>query len=203
MVGRAMMDIEKMQGTSEISQSNGEMATVVGSAPVVTMKNHQKEVIAYTKGHGKLCCTLKGYETCHNMKEVIASIGYDSERDVQNPTGSVFCAHGSGFLVNWDEVENYMHLPSYLSKQRTEKLEVIDAESFYEEEWMSPDEIDAIINKTFYANRGEKSVWKKVKAPRSSFADRMLHTKTVSAGKGLHHLRWNGKIQTRNCLTRG
>ena len=183
MIGRAMTDIEKMQGTSEIVQSNGETATLVGSAPVVNMRNYHQEVLAYTKGYGKLFCTLKGYEPCHNQEEVIASIGYDSERDIQNPTGSVFCAHGSGFIVSWDEVKNYMHLPSYFSKSKEQTEEVIEAESFYEEEWMSPEEVDAIMNKTFYANRGEKSIWKKVKATRTPFMERTLHVKKASVGK--------------------
>lgn len=117
MVGRAMMDIEKMHGTCEISQINGEMAVLLGSAPVVTMRNYQKEVVAYTKGLGRLFCSLKGYEPCHNAQEVIERIGYDSERDVQNPTGSVFCAHGGSFLVDWFEVKNYMHVESYFQKK--------------------------------------------------------------------------------------
>jgi len=74
-----MMDIEKMHGTCEISQINGDMAVLVGSAPVVTMRNYQKEVVAYTKGLGRLFCSFKGYEPCHNAQEVIERIGYDSE----------------------------------------------------------------------------------------------------------------------------
>jgi len=97
MVGRAMIDIEKMHGTCGLSQTNGEMAVLVGSAPVITMRNYQKEVAAYTRGLGRLFSSLKGYEPCHNGSEVIESIGYESERDLENPTGSVFCAHGAGF----------------------------------------------------------------------------------------------------------
>jgi ribosomal protection tetracycline resistance protein len=97
MVGRAMTDIEKMCGTCHISQTNGQTVILEGSAPVVTMRNYQKEVIAYTRGQGQLSCSFKGYEPCHNAEEVIASIGYDSERDPENPTGSVFCSHGAGF----------------------------------------------------------------------------------------------------------
>ena len=115
-VGRAMTDIEKMHGTFEISQSNGDMAVLVGSAPVSTMRNYQKEVLAYSKGLGRLFCNLKGYEPCHNQEEVIESIGYDSERDVENPTGSIFCAQGAGFFVEWDRVKEYMHVESYLQK---------------------------------------------------------------------------------------
>ncbi len=170
MVGRAMTDIEKMFGTCEISQTNGEMAVLTGSAPVITMRNYQKEVIAYTKGLGKLFCSLKGYLPCHNTEEVIESIGYDSERDIENPTGSVFCAHGAGFLVNWDEVKDYMHVEGY----QKIKEDVLDEKhnthaNYAEERHISLDEIDQIINSTFYSNQGKKSVWKRSKTARESY----------------------------------
>ncbi|WP_206458229.1 translation factor GTPase family protein [Anaerovorax sp. IOR16] len=163
-VGRAMTDIEKMHGTCEISQTDGEMAVLVGSAPVATMRNYQKEVVAYTKGLGRLFCSLKGYETCHNAEEVIESIGYDSQRDIENPTGSVFCTHGAGYLVNWDEVKEHMHLESYLKKKDDSSVETTQNQvSSAEERWISLEEIDRIMNKTFYANQGKKSVWKRGK----------------------------------------
>ncbi|HHV65458.1 MAG TPA: TetM/TetW/TetO/TetS family tetracycline resistance ribosomal protection protein [Peptococcaceae bacterium] len=121
MVGRAMADIEKMHGNGEISRTSGEMAVIIGSAPVATMRNYHQEVANYTKGMGRLFCTLKGYEPCHNAAEVIEQIGYDAERDVENPAGSVFCSHGSGFLVPWNKVKEYMHLESYFSSVITRK----------------------------------------------------------------------------------
>lgn len=161
MVGRAMTDVEKMYGTCEILQSDGETAVLVGSAPVATMRNYQQELVAYTKGHGRLFCSLKGYEPCHNAEEVIESIGYDSERDIENPTGSVFCAHGTGFLVNWDEVKDYMHVESYFQNRDSLSEESLqNYVSYTEERRISLEEIDHIINKTFYANRGKKSAWK-------------------------------------------
>jgi len=164
MVGRAMTDIEKMHGTCEISQTNGETAVLVGSAPVITMRNYQKEVVAYTKGLGRLFCTLKGYEPCHNAEEVIESIGYDSEKDIGNPTGSVFCTHGAGFLVDWDEVKDNMHVESYLQKKDDFSNETAPNHSSYNEERrISLEEIDQIINSTFYANQGKKSAWKRRK----------------------------------------
>lgn len=170
MVGRAMTDIEKMQGSCEITQTDGEMTTLIGSGPVVTMRNYQKEVIAYTKGHGRLFCSLKGYAPCHNAEAVIEKIGYDSERDVANPTGSVFCAHGTGFLVSWDQVKDYMHIESCLASIKDEMPdEVIEGQSYAEEEWIGLDEIDQILNKTYYANQGEKSAWKKRKTARESY----------------------------------
>ncbi len=169
MVGRAMSDIEKMHGTCEISQTNGEMAVLVGSAPVVNMRNYQKEVVAYTKGLGRLFCSLKGYEPCHNAEEVIERFGYDSERDIENPTGSVFCAHGAGFLVAWEAVKDYMQVESYLQKKGSSGEIAPNQVSYTEERWISLDEIDQIINKTYYANQGKKSAWKSRKTARESY----------------------------------
>ena len=113
-VGRAMTDIQKMQGTFSVPKTEGDMTAITGTAPVVNMREYSSEVIAYTKGMGRLTCTPGGYAPCHNAEEVIAAAGYDSEADLENPTGSVFCAHGAGFNVPWNEVTDYMHLESFL-----------------------------------------------------------------------------------------
>lgn len=111
-VGRAMSDIGQMNGSFEGPEAEDKqgMVRLTGTAPASEMRDYQREVWAYTKGRGRIILTLKGYEPCHNAEEVIEEIGYDSERDVDNPTGSVFCAHGAGFLVKWDEVPEYMHI---------------------------------------------------------------------------------------------
>ena len=111
-VGRAMSDIGQMNGSFEGPEAEDKqgMVRLTGTAPASEMRDYQREVWAYTKGRGRITLTLKGYEPCHNAEEVIEEIGYDSERDVDNPTGSVFCAHGAGFLVKWDEVPEYMHI---------------------------------------------------------------------------------------------
>ena len=111
-VGRAMSDIGQMNGSFEGPEAEDKqgMVRLTGTAPASEMRDYQQEVWAYTKGRGRINLTLKGYEPCHNAEEVIEEIGYDSERDVDNPTGSVFCAHGAGFLVKWDEVPEYMHI---------------------------------------------------------------------------------------------
>lgn len=194
MVGRAMTDIEKMNGTCEILQTDGELTTLVGSAPVITMRNYQKEVVAYTKGHGRLFCTLKGYEPCHNIEEVVESIGYDSERDIENPTGSVFCAHGSGFLVAWDEVKDYMHIESYLKQKKDTLSEevVTNQDLAIEEKWIGLEEIDQIINKTFYANQGEKSAWKKRKTARESYYEPSSYTMRQNQDKKEEYLLVDG-----------
>lgn len=165
MVGRAMTDIDKMNGTYAISNSDGEMAALTGSAPVSSMKNYQKEVIAYTRGAGRLFCSLKGYEPCHNADEIIEQIGYDPEKDTANPTGSVFCMQGAGYIVKWNEVKSHMHLESCLQQKENLSGEVSPNQAAYREEgFISTDEIDQILNKTFYANQGKKSFWKKTES---------------------------------------
>ncbi|QIB68755.1 GTP-binding protein [Aminipila butyrica] len=167
MVGRAMTDVETMAGTCQVERTDGELTLLTGKAPVATMKNYQKEVAAYTKGQGKLFCTLSGFEPCHNSQEVIADMGYDSESDLENPTGSVFCAQGSGYLVSWNQVKDHMNLESYLRQPGQEGG--TGAQAVYGgsgEQWISPDEIDTIFRQTFFANQGRKSVWKRTRGPR-------------------------------------
>lgn len=184
MVGRAMTDVERMHGTCEVLQTNGDMAVVVGSAPVITMRNYQKEVVAYTKGLGRLFCSLKGYEPCHNAVDVIESIGYDSERDMANPTGSVFCTHGAGFLVDWYEVKEYMHVESYLKKKEDLSGETAICQAIYtEEKWLSIDEVDQIINNTFYANQKEKSAWKRHKTVKDSYYESVAYINKMKETK--------------------
>ena len=115
MVGRAMTDLKQRAGkfdSPEFGTGNGmDYAVLQGTVPVATMQDYSSEVHAYTRGLGHLTLELSGYDVCHNSEEVIAGIGYDSEADTANPTGSVFCAHGAGFIVPWDQVDAYMHLP--------------------------------------------------------------------------------------------
>lgn len=114
MVGRAMSDIQKMHGTCNPPENFEDMAILSGDAPVATMNGYQKEVISYSKGSGRLFCFFKGYLPCHNTEEIVAAIGYDANQDLENPCDSVFCSHGSGLTVSWNEVEQHMHLPSCL-----------------------------------------------------------------------------------------
>ena len=126
-VGRALSDLQRMHAAFGTPRQEGEMAVLEGTVPVVRMRDYQTELAAYTKGRGRLSCSLKGYRPCHNAKEVIAEISYDAERDTENPAGSVFCAHGAGFVVPWDQVEEYMHLESVLHKNSdSEEAEVED-----------------------------------------------------------------------------
>ena len=163
MVGKAMTDMDRMYGTFEISQTQNGMSVLTGSAPVASMRDYQKEVIAYTKGHGRLFCTLKGYEPCHNAEEVILKSGYDSEKDLENPTGSVFCAHGAGFTVSWENVKDYMHIRSRLeefTEQETMEAEDVVIQAASVPESIDVEEIDSILERTFYANQKDKSMRK-------------------------------------------
>ena len=118
MVGRAISDIQKMQGSFENPETNEEMSIICGSAPVINMQGYQREVIAYTKGRGRIFYNLKGYEPCHNSEETISKIGYNPANDLENPCDSVFCSHGAGFNVSYDKVEEYMHVESPLKVKK-------------------------------------------------------------------------------------
>ena len=111
-IGRAMSDIQRMEGSFDPPESGEETAVLTGFAPVSTMRSYPMEVVSYTRGRGHLSLTLDGYRPCHNAQEVIAAIGYEPEHDLDNPADSVFCAHGAGFVVPWDQVRSHMHVDS-------------------------------------------------------------------------------------------
>lgn len=168
-VGRAMADIQKMYGEFQLSDSEGDYSVVTGFAPVSLMRDYQKEVMAYTSGHGRLFCTLKGYMPCHNADEVIEEMNYDSESDLENPTGSVFCAHGAGFIVPWYEVEDYMHLElqTPTEKQVEEELPMPkrtpkEAEAYLKEGVQNEEELRAIFERTYGAVKRERQGWERV-----------------------------------------
>ena len=154
-VGRSMTDIQKMLGEFDPPKTEGEMTVLTGSAPVVTMRDYQKEVISYTSGRGRLSCTLKGYYPCHNQEEVVEAVGYDPEADLENPTGSVFCAHGAGFVVNWDQVEEYMHVESGWNApagQETKPEKPVTAKNWKEEneKYLATEkELEEIFERTY------------------------------------------------------
>lgn len=118
LIGRGMTDMQGRAGKFEAPETEGEYAVLKGTVPVSKMAGYQAQVRAYSGGKGRLYLELKGYAPCHNTEEVIAAIGYEAEHDVENPCGSVFCAHGAGFVVPWDQVEEYMHLESTLHAGR-------------------------------------------------------------------------------------
>lgn len=172
-VGRAMNDIQKMKGEFSQPELQGEMAIITGTAPVVLMQDYQREVISYTRGRGKIFCSLNGYEPCHNAEEVILQRDYDSELDVDNPTGSVFCAHGAGFVVPWDEVPDYMHLESII-KQEKEEVEELTVLSHEEPKranisgYQMDKELEEIFNRTYAGTKKStekqnRNMWRRQK----------------------------------------
>ncbi|MCI5711948.1 MAG: TetM/TetW/TetO/TetS family tetracycline resistance ribosomal protection protein [Lachnospiraceae bacterium] len=168
-LGRAMTDIDRRFGKAEIPETREGIACLKGMAPVICMQDYAKEVAAYTKGFGKLFCTVKGYYPCHNAEEVLEQISYDPRADLENTPDSVFCAHGSGFVVPWSEVFTYMHVESPLSKKKNEPDDgkMQEKASFSpEEEWLDPEEIDAILAKTYHANKKDDGSTKKWSKPK-------------------------------------
>lgn len=155
-LGRAMHDMEQRNSRMDAPQIENGMALLTGSGPVSKLSDYQKELNTYAKGRGKFFCTLQGYEVCQNQDEVVEAIGYQPEADLYNTSDSVFCAHGAGYLVPWYEVKEHMHMPSVLEEDGGTKEERIKVHRpGVVEDWVDTDEIDAILEKTFYANRQE------------------------------------------------
>ena len=127
-LGRAMTDIQRMCGSFQTPDTRGDVSILTGEAPVSAMQNYQREFQTYTRGHGRMSCVLKGYAPCHNAKEVVEGMAYDPEGDLANPTGSVFCAHGAGFLVEYDQVESYAHVSSRLKLDREGSIQIEQSE---------------------------------------------------------------------------
>ena len=126
-LGRAMSDIQCMEGSFDPPESGGEMAVLTGSAPVAAMRSYAMKVVGYTRGRGHLSLTLDGYRPCHNAAEIIEAAGYEPEHDLENPADSVFCAHGAGFVVPWNQVRSYMHVDSGWGKSTRPEQKVQDA----------------------------------------------------------------------------
>lgn len=128
-LGRAMTDIQRMCGSFNAPETVGDVSILTGEAPVSAMQHYQREFQTYTRGHGRMSCVLKGYSSCHNAEEVVERIGYNPEADLANPTGSVFCAHGAGFVVEYDQVENYAHVSSNLRMDDSGSIQIEHAET--------------------------------------------------------------------------
>ena len=157
-MGRAMSDIQQMKGTFHSPEIKGEIAILHGVAPVIHMRGYQKELLAYTKGYGRLFCTFSGYLPCHNSDEIVAASNYSPEEDIANPTGSVFCSHGAGFVVPWDEVDAHMHTESPL-KEKFDVDNPIRKEHDYSERSISEEEIKEIFSRTFRTGGKKKKTY--------------------------------------------
>ena len=165
-VGRAMTDIQKMYGTFQGPEIEGEMSVLTGVAPVVTMGGYQSEVTAYTRGRGRLSCTLKGYRPCHNAEKVIEAAGYEPDADMENPTGSVFCAHGAGFVVKWDEVDTYAHIQTELGLEESDQETILHTQpaqpyKSFDEIRLDQEELEEIFTRTYGPIRRERNAFQK------------------------------------------
>ncbi len=152
-LGRAISDLQTMGGTFASPESDGEWATLTGTAPVSEMKDYPLTVAAYTRGRGKFSCSLHGYAPCHNQKQVVAAAGYDPERDLEHTPDSVFCAHGGGFTVKWDQVPQYMHLESCLTPDRKAEDPAPVPRVFTRNLDIDEKELEAIFQRTFGPQR--------------------------------------------------
>ena len=177
-IGKAMSDVTRMHGEFQPPVTEGDKCILTGSAPAAAMRDYSREVTAYTRGHGRLTCTLKGYEPCHNAEEVIAGCGYDPEADTANPTGSVFCAHGAGFVVPWYEVRDYAHVEdgwkpddgsgTYTANAVNNEYEIggiavplKNASYRSSEQYITQEEIEEIFRQTYRKKPEELSLFKK------------------------------------------
>ena len=115
-LGRAMNDLQRMGGQTEPPAQQGDLAVLAGRAPVSELRGYAREVAAYTRGEGRLICTPAGYAPCHNAEAVIAAAGYDPDADTENPADSVFCSHGAGTVIRWDEAPARAHVASGLGR---------------------------------------------------------------------------------------
>ena len=200
-VGRAMSDLERMQAKFTLETAS-DLAVLTGSVPVATLGDYQTEVIAYTKGLGRISLQMKGYEPCHNADEVIEQIGYDPDRDTLNPSGSVFCSHGAGVNVAWDEVFSHMHLESVLEQRRKNisgssgsdyDIRAAKSGRTVSDEVIGTDEVDAILRQTYYSNSRSDNSKKKPYAKRTIQApDTTYKGHETAANKGVPYLLVDG-----------
>lgn len=166
-IGRAMTDIDQMSGNINQPETEGEMSVITGFAPAATIGDYINTVNEYTHGTGTLSLDYKGYGPCHNSEEIIAEKAYDSEADIANPTGSVFCSHGAGFVVPWDQVEQYMHVKTDSKNGEmydVENVPVIrSASNTYRDSYATDKELEEIFEKTFGPIKRKKYTEKKVR----------------------------------------
>ena len=184
-VGRAMSDLQRRGGTMEPPETVGEYAVLTGRAPVAGMRDYAAEVAAYTRGQGRLFCTLSGYEPCHNAQPVGEEMGYDPERDVEHTPDSVFCTHGAGYVVKWDQVKAQMHVESGLML-REEEPEISESqprrEARYTGSLAEDAELQAIYERTY--GKVERDAFRpQPKAPaRTSLDESRYNVRTQNRG---------------------
>lgn len=181
-IGRAMTDIDQMSGNINQPETEGEMSVITGFAPAATIGDYINTVNEYTHGTGVLSLDYKGYGPCHNSEEIIAEKAYDSEADIANPTGSVFCAHGAGFIVPWDQVEQYMHVKTDSKNGEMYDVENVpvtrSSSSIYIDSYATDKELEEIFEKTFGPIKRKKYTEKKVRHY-SENKQKVIHKKVL------------------------
>ena len=178
-VGRAMTDIQKMGGTFAPPEQSMDQTILRGSVPVSEVQDYQMEVVAYTKGQGRMSCTLRGYEPCHNSEEIVEATGYCAKTDSDNPAGSIICSHGTGFYVEWDEVEKHMHVERVLKEEKPEVKTETTPRSYTLTSsygWGDEKELEEIFKRTYGSGQERKYGYQKQRTA-------ALAPKTVSARK--------------------
>ena len=181
-IGRAMTDIDQMSGNINQPETEGEMSVITGFAPAATIGDYINTVNEYTHGTGTLSLAYKGYGPCHNSEEIIAEKAYDSEADIANPTGSVFCSHGAGFVVPWDQVEQYMHVKTDSKNGEMYDIENVpvmrSANNTYRDSYATDKELEEIFEKTFGPIKRKKYTEKKVRHY-SENKQKVIHKKVL------------------------
>ena len=174
-VGKAISDLQHMCADFDSPESQGDMSVIRGNAPVSEINDYRSELIAYTNGKGRISFSLSGYKKCHNTEEVISKIGYDGDSDTENSADSIFCSHGAGYVVKWDEVYDHMHLPLTISNREapeTKEQRDVKAARFMEKA-VSDEELMAIFEMTYgKINRDPVRAFKKTKSV--SFDDKKV-----------------------------
>lgn len=156
-IGRVMSDVQAMNGSFESPIEVDGRSILNGTAPVATIRNYQAKLAAFTKGEGRISLVFNGYNDCHNESEILEQFAYDPDMDADNPSSSVFCSHGSGELVPWDEVKSRCHVPCIQHRDNPQDEEVINTKRMNHgvDEWLDPDEIDRILHMATHSNHGK------------------------------------------------
>ena len=146
-IGRAISDVRAMNGEIDSPEDAGGMMRLEGAAPVAGMNEYMQELLAYTHGRGRLSLTPGGYRACRDQQKIVDAIGYEPERDTDNPADSVFCSHGAGVNIPWDQVKDYMHLESCLKPPVEETAPI--AAPRYRSLSIDDRELEAIMEREF------------------------------------------------------
>ena len=181
--GRAMSDLQTRFAEFELESSDTERTAICGRAPVSTLYDYPRELIAYTRGEGRLFCTSDGYEPCHNEEQIVAEMGYDPEADLENPPHSVFCAHGAGFTVHWSEVDSYKHLEANVKETTPNGTILPKAAALARKFRMSDEELEAIMLRTYGPVRRKKYSEPKVNA--ADKKEKVRSPKTVRSQRNM------------------